>query len=60
MAAIDSFLGFVIPLAVFAIFGFILYRAFGDEIHRLIRWLKKTFADKEEQDAPQYYDITYK
>lgn len=49
MASLDAFLDFVIPPAIFLVFGFMIYRAFGDEFRKFGRWIKKLMTPKEEE-----------
>jgi hypothetical protein len=50
---LDSILNFVIPLAVFVMFGFMVYKNFGTEIDKLVVWIKKQMAEKEQpQQVP--------
>ena len=49
--ALDSILNFVVPLAIFLMFGFMVYRNFQTDIDRLIVWIKKQFEEKEEPQA---------
>jgi len=51
--ALDSILNVLIPIAVFVMFGFMVYKQFGHEIDRLIAWIKKQMADdKLQQQVP--------
>jgi len=48
---LDSALNFIVPLAIFLMFGFMVYRNFEPEIDRLIVWIKKQFEEKEVPQA---------
>ena len=50
---LDSILNVVIPLAVFVMFGFMVYQNFRTEIDRLVAWIKKQMAEPEQpQQVP--------
>jgi hypothetical protein len=50
---LDSILNVIVPLAVFVMFGFMIYQNFGKEIDALITWIKKQMAEKpQEQQVP--------
>ena len=51
MAGLDSFLDFIIPPAIFIVFGFLIYRAFQDEFRRFGRWIKRLATSKPEEEA---------
>jgi hypothetical protein len=41
--ALDSILGIVIPAGAFIFFGFIIWRAYGDEIGGMLDWFRGLF-----------------
>lgn len=45
VSALDSALNILVPLAVFAMFGFMVYKNFTTEIDALIAWVRKQMAD---------------
>ena len=49
---LDSFLNFVVPLAIFFFFGFMVYKNFKTEIDIFIDWIRRSLA--KEDDNPQY------
>ena len=46
---LDSILNVLIPLAIFVMFGFMIYKNFTTEIDTLIRWIRKQFEKKPDQ-----------
>ena len=49
---LDSFLNFIVPLVIFAMFGFMIYKNFKTEIDIFIDWIRSKMA--KEDDTPQY------
>ena len=51
--SLDKVLNVLVPIAVFLMFGFMIYKNFGTEIDALIRWIKKQMAEPEQsQQVP--------
>ena len=47
--SLDALLSFLVPLAIFIMFGFMIYKNFPKEIDSLMAWIKKQFAEKPQQ-----------
>ena len=56
---LDSFLNFAIPIAIFGLFGFMVYKNLKVEIDALIDWMRKNWGKKEEQQPYQIYTNPY-
>ncbi len=41
--ALDQFLSIAIPVVAFGVFGFMIYKAFGEQIDRFVEWFKGLF-----------------
>jgi len=50
VSGLDQFLNVVIPIGIFVMVGFMIYKNFKEPIHDLINWIKKQTADKEEEN----------
>ncbi len=48
-STLDSILNFLVPLAVFGVFGFMVYKNFGTEIDALVAWIKKNFIEAKDK-----------
>jgi hypothetical protein len=53
---LDSILSFIVPIGIFIMFGFILWRAFGDELSSLFSWIKDMMggSNTEQVQPPQH------
>jgi len=49
---LDSFLDVVIPIAIFAMFGFMIYKQFKTEIDAFISWVSKKMHRNDEENLP--------
>lgn len=62
---IDAFLNFIIPIAIFVVLGFLIWRGFKDDIRGFLTWCKETFGEKikhQKDDSPYgtNYQIEYR
>jgi len=55
---LDSVLSFVVPIGIFIMFGFILWRAFGEELSSLFSWIKEMIGGNTEQAQPPPQNYT--
>jgi hypothetical protein len=62
-AGLDKFLAVVIPIVVFGMFGFMIYKAFKEPIDKLVAWVKNKWAEfntePEQQQTPRYSGIVF-
>jgi hypothetical protein len=60
-AGLDSFLNVAIPLVVFAMFGFMIYKAFQEPLDKLFNWIgekwKAANAPPDEQHTSKFSGI---
>ena len=49
--SLDAVLNVLVPIAIFLMFGFMVYRNFTTEIDALIGWIKKQFENKPLPEA---------
>jgi hypothetical protein len=45
---LDAALNFLVPIGVFILFGFIMWRAFGNEISGFVSWIKEMWSPSPE------------
>lgn len=58
-STLDSILNTVMPIAIFAVLGFLIYKNFKVEIDQLIFWIKAKMADDEGKKQYQPHNNIY-
>lgn len=58
---VDSFLNIIVPIGAIAFFGFVLFKAFGNEVKRFGEWIVDKLSDEHRAPKidPQLQEIQY-